>query len=149
MSPSLTAWSRALLTVLVLVGIGALGLVVFGAALIWKDAHDHAERWDGVAAVVGTLAAGAGLVTLAVAVGLVRRIRAAQAAADAGRLAAAGGLAVGVATVLLIAGLFVSELWGSLVPGTWVPALALAVPAVGTVAAAYGERKTPDRQASD
>ncbi|MBC9225997.1 hypothetical protein GL325_06680 [Aeromicrobium sp. 636] len=137
MSPSLTAWSRALLTVLVLLGVGALGLMVFGAALIWKDAHDYAERWDGVAALLGTLAAGAGLVALVVAVGLVRRIRAAQAAADAGRLAVAGGFAVGMATVLLIAGLFISELWGSLVPGTWVPALALAVPAVGTVAAGF------------
>lgn len=149
MSPSLNAWSRTLLTVLVLLGIGALGGLVFGGVLIGIDARDHTDSWDGVGAFLGVVAAGSGVVMLAVVVGLVRRIRPALAAGDAGRLAAAGGLTLGAAAVLMLAGLSVSQVWGSLVFATWIPALALGVPAVGTVAAAYGEQRAPDGPASD
>ena len=141
MSSSLSAWSRALVIVLGLMCVAAVGLVVFSIVLIVGDERTHSDDWDGLGTLIGLIAGGLALMFTAVLLALVALTRFARRKDSRPHLTVAAGISLVVALVF-IAG--IASIAGNATPTAFaaycLPGLVLAVPALGTLLAGRAVR---------
>ena len=138
MSPTLSTWSRTLLIVLGALCVLDVVAIGFGAVLVAIDATSDADGWDGVGTALGLVLAGFALILLGLQLGLLLLLRSARALPDLRRLNRAARLSavLAVTTLVLVLWLGVGQVLGLLVLAVLaLPALVLAVPAIGTLLA--------------
>lgn len=138
MSPTLSTWSRTLLIVLGALCVLDVVAIGFGAVLVAIDATSDADGWDGVGTALGLVLAGFALILLGLQLGLLLLLRSARSLPDLRRLNRAARLSavLAVTTLVLVLWLGVGQVLGLLVLAVLaLPALVLAVPAIGTLLA--------------
>jgi len=146
MSSSLNAWSRALVIALaLLVVVAVLGLLLGAGYVVW-DESGRTDDWDGLGTLIGLYLIGLPSLVLLVAtlpaLVLVRRGRAGRR----GLLVAGAGLTTVTSLASAVAGVVMMD-WSD--AGAWlllvVPALGLALLAVGTLGASLGAQPVRSR----
>jgi len=138
MSPTLSTWSRILLIVLGALCVLDVVAIGFGAVLVAIDATTDADGWDGVGTALGLVLAGFALILLGLQLGLLLLLRSARSLPDLRRLNRAARLSavLAVTTLVLVLWLGVGQVFGLLVLAVLaLPAVVLAVPAIGTLLA--------------
>lgn len=142
MSPTLNTWSRTLLIVLGALCVLDVVAIGFGAVLVAIDATTDAGGWDGVGTALGLVLAGFALILLGLQLGLLLLLRSARSLPDLRRLNRAARLSavLAVTTLVLVLWLGVGQVLGLLVLAVLaLPAVVLAVPAIGTLLALRSE----------
>lgn len=138
MSPTLNTWSRTLLLVLGALCVLDVVAIGFGAVLVAIDATTDADGWDGVGTALGLVLAGLALILLGLQLGLLLLLRSARSLPDLRRLNRSARLSafLAVTTLVLVLWLGVGQVLGLRVLAVLaLPALVLAVPAIGTLLA--------------